>query len=174
MSIPRARTQTTRPTHGRQPPDGVVSGLVEEFMEEKREEKRKDTEAANRQRLRDRVSRPIFVAIVVALCGAAWFAPLPTRAPSAPPPLSSRLASTSCAWNLSARRVDPFTARHGRGPATLLDANVDEPQMVLRAMGTKDYIIQLQVASVVLTYDSSIAPAIQSDDASTILRTTLR
>ncbi|MBK8248945.1 MAG: hypothetical protein IPK85_16325 [Gemmatimonadetes bacterium] len=76
--------------------------------------------------------------------------------------------------NLAARRIDAFASRHGRVPATLLDANVSEPHMVLRALGTKDYVLQLQVGTVVLTYDSSIAPAIQSDDASTILRTTLR
>ena len=174
MSMPVAKNPPTRPASPGRPPDKVVSGLVEEFFEERREEKRQDQQEAERRNLRDRLRRPLVGGIVLALCGAAWFAPLPTRAPSPPPPISYRLASARLALNLAARRVDAFTARHGRVPATLLDANVDEPQMVLRAMGTKDYIIQLQVASVVLTYDSSIAPAIQSDDASTILRTTLR
>jgi hypothetical protein len=174
MSIPVARTPANRPAEPRRHPDKVVSGLVDEFLEEKREEKRQDLAEANRRNVRDRLRRPVVGAIVVALCGAAWFAPLPTRPPSPPPPLAYRLASARLALNLAARRVDAFAARHGRLPATLLDANVSEPQIILRAMGTKDYVLQLHIGSVVLTYDSSIAPAIQSDDASTILRTTLK
>lgn len=174
MTMPVTKTPPISPTDPRRVPSQVVSGLVEEFYEERRVETRREQEKAKRRNVRDRLRRPIVGTVVLAICGAAWFAPLPTRAPAPPPPLSYRLASARLALNLAARRVDAFAARHGRVPATLLDANVDEPQMILRALGTREYVIQMHVGSVVLTYDSSIAPAIQSDDASTILRTTLK
>lgn len=158
------------------PKEQVVSSLVAEFMEEVRVEQEAESHTLAVNRRMQRLRRPLVGFLCLGVCLAAWFAPVPgansgvTPAPTA----AFSYASGRLALNLAARRVDAFIARHGRVPTSLEDANVSEPQILLQPQGQKEFVLQLRVGSAVLTYDSSIAPAVQSDDVSTILKTTLK
>lgn len=156
--------------------NGSAASIVADYMQERRVELESEAKAEASQRTRDRVRRPIAATLAAMACVAAWFAPLP-RAGSArvqAPPAAYTFASGRLALNLAARRVDAFIAKHGRVPTNLLDANVGDPGMVLKPTGNNGYLLQLQVGVTLLTYDADLAPAIQAEDLSTILRTTSR
>lgn len=158
------------------PANSSAASIVADFMQERRVELETEAKAEAEQRTRDRFKRPIVAALATIACVTAWFAPVP-KAGSArvqAPPATYTYASGRLALNLAARRVDAFIAKHGRVPANLLDANVGDPGLVLKPTGNNGYLLQLQVGVTLLTYDADLAPAIQAEDLSTILRTTAR
>lgn len=146
-----------------------MDALVSEFHEEVKKQRADLDAAAVRRRTW------VGAAIAGALCLATWVVPMgrPGGQP-APEPERFSMASARLTLLLAARRVDGFKSQHGRLPTSLPDAGITEPTMTYERPKDGAYVIRIPVGPGLLTYDSSMAPALYTEDIKVILNSTGR
>ena len=149
--------------------DAVVRSLVTEFAEEKVKERELEV------RQRRRRKNTLLVPGLVVACLGAWLLPFPRPASAAQSqPIGFTMASGRLTLLLAARRIETFRARHRRLPSTLTDAGIDERGMSYTPSRGATFIVQLPVGEALLTFDSSMSPAVFVDDAKDVVKSTGR
>jgi hypothetical protein len=145
--------------------------MVADFAEEKKQERAQREADAARTRRRKQLA----VGVTTALCGSAWFLPLPQpQTNEVELPVAFVRASAGITLGLAARRLEEFRTSKGRLPRTLSEAQVMEPALIYGPRGDSGFVLRLAAGDTLLSYDSSRPAVAVSADAAVILKTTGR
>lgn len=128
--------------------DPTAAALVEQFLEEKRKE------APSRPFGPKGRSRAILLAALVAACAFVWVAPYP--ASGSPREISQPVleAGARATIFLAAQRIESYYQAHGRLPARLEQAGVNDAALHFRPGSNGLYTLTHAVGDRQLTWDS--------------------